>query len=391
MVGITFASQSEEMAQFLSSMLGHTEVRRVWSNEWQDASEAVVELCAHDPELLLLGEDVHINAVRALVAEGDRHFPGTTIVVLVREEEVHLAMDLLRLGARDVVSTNQDEGSFRENIEQILDIARIRRNHVPTANTSKRNRVITVLSPKGGTGKTTLSVNLAVGLAVQNPNQVLLVDFDTHFGDAASALGLQPEHSLYHAIASTAMKRSALKAFLTPHSSGLSLLAAPDDLSLADSIDNDSLKTTMMALVDEFPYVIFDTAAGIDTACLAAMELSTDFLFVATTDVPAIRAVRRQVEALDRIGYTNQRRTFILNRANAKVGLSVSDVESAVGMAASFRIPSSRVIPVSINQGTPAVLESKGNVARTFEEIARFFEPGEKPGDGDRRSRRGDR
>jgi len=92
-----------------------------------------------------------------------------------------------------------------------------------------------------------------------------------------------------------------------------------------------------------------DLPSGSDRihAALTAIELSTDMMFVTTTDVPAIVAVRRQIEILDQVGYTSQRRILVLNRSNAKVGLSVKDVEETIGMEVKFEIPSTRVVPVS--------------------------------------------
>ncbi len=163
--------------------------------------------------------------------------------------------------------------------------------------------------------------------------------------------------------------------FLTPHSSGLSVLSPPDDLALVDTVDPDSLKATVAALAEEFPYVVIDTAAGIDFVSLATMEFATDLVFVSTTDGPSVRAVRRQIDAFDAIGFVKQRRTFVLNRANSRVGLSTSEAEAEIGMKAKFRIRSNRTVPISVNHGTPIVGSGRGSVAETFEEIAEYFAP----------------
>jgi len=182
-----------------------------------------------------------------------------------------------------------------------------------------------------------------------------------------------------------------LKVFLTNHHSSLVILPPPEDLAAADNIDVDDLKLTVTALAEEFPFVIIDTAAGIDSAALVAMQLATDLLFVTTTDVPSILSVRRQIEALDQIGFTSQRRSLILNRSNARVGLSVGDVQSSVGMEVRFQIPSSRLIPVSTNAGTPVIEKEAGNLARKFEEIALYFAPSrDDPGRSLLRGRRRD-
>ncbi|MEL6985061.1 MAG: AAA family ATPase, partial [Actinomycetota bacterium] len=225
-------------------------------------------------------------------------------------------------------------------------------------------------------GKTTVASNLAIGLARRAPKQVVLLDFDVQFGDCASALGLRPEYSLVEAVNAASHERSALKVFLAGHPSGLALLAPPDDLVAVDDIDQDSVKRTFAAFAEEFPFVVVDTASGVDRFALAAMEQSTDLLVVSTTDVPSIRAVRRQLDVLDEVGFNAQRRTFVLNRSNAKVGLSVAEIEAAVGLEASFRIPSTRLIPISTNESSPVMERSgSGGVAAKFDEIAEFYAP----------------
>jgi len=390
MSGLTLCSSNDGLEARLGSIYGESTFRRVWSDQWSNIVEATMDLCAADPELLIVGADVRMDATRELVGEVDRRYPNTAIVVLVDSENMSHAMDLLRLGARDVIDVGHPDKQLRVYLDRILDVARARRESSTKGTAALRRRVITILSPKGGSGKTTVAANLAVGLAHRQPNKVLLLDLDTQFGDAATALGLQPEHSLIHALASPHLKRSALKVFLTPHHSGLSLLPPPDDLAVVDTIDADSLKKTMAALTEEFPFVVVDTSAGIDFACLAALEFATDLVFVSTTDVPAVRAIRRQIDAFDKIGYTKQRRTFVLNRANAKVGLSVAEVEAAVGLKADFRVRSSRMIPLSVNQGTPVIESGNGNLARTFEEMAEFFAPTTDDAAQSRRAKRKD-
>jgi pilus assembly protein CpaE len=374
--GITLASINPALESQLAERYGRTvSIRRVWSDQWRDPEEATMDVCAADPELLVIGSDMAPDKVRLLVPEVDRRFPATTIVVLLSAPDPEAALELLRLGARDVLDESSIGDLGRPELDRVLEVARARRQTTASAAPTLRRRMIAVLSPKGGTGKTTIATNLALGLARRRPKQVALLDLDLQFGDCAAALGLKPEHSILDAMKALSHDRSALKVFLTAHPDGLALLPPPDDLAAVDSIDADHLKQLVSAMVEEFPFVVTDTAGGIDPACVAALELATDFLLVSTTDVPAIRALRRQLDALDRIGMTSQRRTFVLNRANAKVGLSVADVEAAVGLEARFEIPSTRLIPVSTNEGQPAIARDGGNVASRFDDLADYFAP----------------
>lgn len=348
-----------------------------------------MDVGAADPELVVFGGDAGLELTEQVVPEVDRLFPSATILCLVVNYDAATSLPLFRLGAREVIAENDARHDFRRTVEPILELARIRYGQRRKAATQVRRRIITVVSPKGGSGKTTVAVNLAIGLAKRAPKQVVLLDFDVQFGDCASALDLRPDYSLVDAANAASYERSALKVFLAGHPSGLALLAPPDDLVAVDDIEQDAVKRTMAAFVEEFPLVIVDTASGVDRFALAAMEQSTDLLVVSSTDVPSIRAVRRQLDVLDEVGYISQRRTFVLNRANAKVGLSVAEIETAVGMEASFQIPSTRLIPVSTNESSPIIERAGGgSVANRFDKIAEFFAPTPDNGRTSRRSRR---
>ncbi|MGI9598834.1 MAG: AAA family ATPase [Acidimicrobiales bacterium] len=381
MSGITLVSANSSLEKSLISHYGKsTPVRRVWFDQWRDPAEVAMDACAANPELLILGSDVPQDVTHGVVADVDLRYRATTTAVLVARANVEDTVALLRLGARDVLVEEPASDEFKAKIDPILELARDRHGRFADSGVGPRRRVITVVSPKGGTGKTTISTNLAVGLARKMPKQVLLLDLDLQFGDCAAALGLKPEHSLSHVLQSASLERSSLKVFLSSHNSGLAMLPPPDDLVAVDEIEDDDLKRSAAAMADEFPFVVIDTAAGIDAAALTAIELSTDLIFVTTTDVPAIVAVRRQIAILDQVGYTAQRRMLVLNRSNAKVGLSAKDVEETVGMEVKFEIPSTRVIPVSTNEGSPAIEKDTGNVAKRFEDLAAYFAPSEDQG-----------
>ena len=389
MSGITVVSANPALETVFVDLFSKTlPVRRIWSPQWQDPVEVAMDACAADPELVVIGADATMDLAGVVVPEIDRLFPSVTILCLVPYLDDATSITLLRLGARDVLPEAGTHHEFQAAVEPILEKARSRHLRRSQPAGEIRRRVITIISPKGGSGKTTVAANLGIGLARRAPKQVVLLDLDVQFGDCAPALGLRPEYSLVEAVEAATHERSALKVFLSGHPSGLAVLAPPEDLVAADEVVQDQMKQTLAAFAEEFPLVIVDTASGVDRFALAAMEQSTDLLVVSTTDVPSVRAVRRQLDVLDEVGYISQRRTFVLNRANAKVGLSVAEIEAAIGLKASFQIPSTRLIPISTNEGIPVIERSgSGNVANRFDEIAEFFAP--TPDTDGRRSRRG--
>jgi pilus assembly protein CpaE len=233
-------------------------------------------------------------------------------------------------------------------------------------------KVIVVISPKGGSGKTAVASNLSVALSQRHPGQVVAVDLDVQFGDLTTALAMQPERTLAQLARTNEINATNVKLFLTPYDD-LFVLAGADTPVDADAVTHTHISTVLPLLAQEFPYVVVDTPAGLDERTLAAIECATDLLLVSSLDVSSIKSLRKALDALDRIA-VKAARTFVLNRSDAKVGLEIADAEEAVGMKAAVQIPSSREIPTALNIGTPVVKsEPKAEVARRLQQLTQLF------------------
>ncbi len=344
-----------------------------------DALEATLrELGAIDPEILVVGPDIGVAEALGLARTVDEHRPDVS-VVLFAEPSTSLLEQAVRVGVRDVVDPLSPLDIVRSSLERALATAGRRRAALRTevARESRTSKVITVVSPKGGAGKTAIASNLAIGLARHAPNGVVIVDCDLQFGDVANALRLTPERTLADfARSGSALDATTVKAFLTPHPGGVFALCAPDSPAEADGVTCDTLATAIDLLAEMFGYVVIDTAAGLDETTLTAMEHSTDLVVVCATDVSSARGLRKELEAFDLLGLTAQRRHFVLNRADARVGLTAGDIETTVGLAVTVSIPSSRAVPISMNQGSP-VLESepRSTIGRSLAELVCRFLP----------------
>ncbi len=240
---------------------------------------------------------------------------------------------------------------------------------------SREAKVIVVISPKGGSGKTAVSSNLAAALAQRHPGKVVAVDLDVQFGDMATALSLSPEHTMAQLSRATVIDATTVKLFLTLYYNGLYVLAGANDPVDADSIGHRHVAEVLPLLAQNFDYVIVDTPAGLDERTLAAIECATDLLLVSSLDVTSIRSLRKELDALDHMGI-KAKRQMVLNRADSKVGLNPADAEEAIGMKIACSIPSSREIPLSLNLGTPVVIsEPKSAVAKQLEQLSQLFSP----------------
>lgn len=215
-------------------------------------------------------------------------------------------------------------------------------------------RVIVVMCPKGGVGKTTISTNLAVALAQKAPLDTLIVDFDSQFGDVASVLNLNPGHTLEDAFTESGVQSSlVVKGLLNSFQDKLLVLAGSDSPAALEKISSSQESQLIQQLSEEYTYIVVDTGSGLTDETLAALEIATDVLFVTTMDISAVKALRRAIDLLDRIDLLPRNRHLVVNMVEPGTGLDVEDIARAMRMPVDATVPRSVEIALSINLGKP--------------------------------------
>lgn len=350
------------------------DVRRCRWVEGEDAvtvTDLVGRIVADAPLVVCLGPDVPEPLAIELAESLDRTRPDISIVLL-RPPSAELWQIAARAGVRDVVAPDAPPEEIRHAIDQAADRAeRLLAAAGVDRTADPGGRVIAVLSPKGGSGKTMVAANLGVALAATRTGDVVIVDLDSVFGDVAGVLGLVPDHTIGQLAGLPSFDSTTLKVFLTRHDRSGAYVLAGSGLPEEGEAVTDAVATQILyMLARDFAYVVVDTAAGLDERALAAAERATDLVLVATLDVASIRNLGKEIDALDRLGMTRAGRHFLLNRADSRVGLEVSDVEVAIGLTAAATLPSSRLVPLTMNEGRPVVLDEPD--ATVSRELVRF-------------------
>ncbi len=312
-------------------------------------------------DVVIFGPDLEPAHWYDLASRLDSESPET-VVVLAAGTSADLALTALRAGIRDIIDPAADPGELAESLERAARTAAGRRGSLPAGSTDAqaRGRVVAVMSPKGGVGKTTVSTNLAVGLAKTAPMGAVIVDLDLQFGDVASGLGLEPAHTITDAVQGAAATDSmVLKAFLAPHPSGAYALCAPSRPAEADLIKPADVAALVNQLSLEFPFVVLDTSPGLGEVVLAVLELTSDAVWVCGMDIPSIRGLNHGLDVLRQLDLMPASNTVVLNFADKRSGLLVKDVESTVGLPVDVVLPHSRAVPFSTNAGVPMVQASR--------------------------------
>jgi pilus assembly protein CpaE len=221
------------------------------------------------------------------------------------------------------------------------------------------SKVVAVFSPKGGVGKTTIAVNLALALTEKGARRVCLVDLDLAFGDVAITMQLFPTHSIEQAIGSEdTLDVEMIDQLLTRHQDSLMVLAAPPHPDTRERITPLLVSRVLRTLRETFDYVVIDTAPAFDEQVLTALDETDDVVLVTTLDVPTLKNVKVAVETFDALHIAKDNRHLVLNRADDEVGINADKVEGILGMSVDAQISSSLDIAAATNAGSPVVVSN---------------------------------
>jgi pilus assembly protein CpaE len=222
-----------------------------------------------------------------------------------------------------------------------------------------RARVITVFSPKGGTGKSVVSTNLAATLAREG-KRTLLVDLDLQFGDVAIMLGLEPERTLHDLLTAPGkLDAEKIAGYATRHGSGVHVLPAPLRPEDAELITDARIAELLDAARPGYDVVVVDTAPFFHGAVLATFDRTDELLLVTAPDVPSMKNVRLTLQTLELLFFPPERIRLVLNRASSRVGFRAGQVAAVLERPVDFELPEEDAVLVGVNRGVPAVLAKR--------------------------------
>jgi MinD-like ATPase involved in chromosome partitioning or flagellar assembly len=320
------------------------------------------------PDLLLVACSGYSERALYLIEAAAKQRPDRPVVVAYFGSPDGFLQRAFEVGADDLLTLPAPPADLEFALRKVM--ARRRGVTVGTGT----NPMISVLGPKGGTGKTLTACNLAVALAKAGRRPVV-VDLDLQFGDIGMALGLSPERTIYDlARAGESLDADKVEDFLTDHPSGARALLAPIRPDQAATVTVEFLREAYAVLRAGHDYVIVDTPPAFTPEVIASIDLSSHLLVVGMLDAFSLKDTKLGLETLELMGCDSDQIKVVLNRADSSIGITREEAEAVLGRRPDSFVPSAREIARAATDGEPIVLANeRSEAARAFRELAALY------------------
>jgi pilus assembly protein CpaE len=337
-----------------------------------DAVSLAVEL---EPDVVLLGMNEPVVRSLQTVDSLLNALPQTPVIVYSSSRDLDLARRAMLAGARDFLALPVNAEEMGKSIIAVLESEERRQLRLrgQTAAWGPQGSVITVFGAKGGVGKTTVAVNLAVALRQETGQAVVLVDGDNGFGDVSGMLDMMPERTIVDLARDLSkVTRETLPNYLARHAGGLDVLAAPAQTMAWRSVKPEDFRKAIEMLSKSHDIVVVDTAGILNDITLAALDSASLVLWVVTTEYASVRDSLRALEALRSTSYPEERIRIMVNDLATRDGVGASTIGDTLGHEIFWRVPFDQRVRRGAQMGEPAVLgHPSAPGARNLTDLAR--------------------
>lgn len=358
----------EENRSTLSTILNDKDINI--AGEFSNGASALSRIESVDPDIVLITMDPNVTDVFSISERIYLNRPKSVVILLTKSMDVNILQRAMKAGIRHVVPWTEDRKKLIETIKSVYNKENSHRIALSEGQRLKHlSQIITVFGTKGGSGKTTIAVNLAVKIAKQR-KKVALVDLDLQYGDVSIFMNLDTNDTLYELIQGyTNFDIDTVKNHMMFHSSGVNVLSAPKSPEYAEYITKEHIEKLINVIRPYYDYIIIDVASNLNESTLTALDCSTLILLVVGLDVSILKNSKISLKILESL-QQKHKVMMVINR-ESKGSITVNDAKKLLQCPLATTIPSDwKIVGSALNMGIPFVLNaSKSKVANSITEL----------------------
>ena len=378
------ASAARNYVLITSRASTHEEIKRALEQRpggrqlaWMSQAELAVSWAEGlAPDVLLVDDELNGASPITLIQALAQRLPATILIFLVGagQNALNDARRAMLVGAHGFIS--KPLGSdFLSALEEILS-----RGHSltsrPDARSEASGRVIAFVGPKGGTGRTTLAVNTAVGLQMTSGEGTAIVDADYASPAIDVFLNLHAQHSILDLLArSSGIDEELINTIMARHVSGVQVLLAPPPKDLSQPITLPKVHEILVLLKHMFSWVIVDLGLPMDETTFAFLDGADRIVISVLPELVGLRNARLMLDQLRARGHAADKVWLALNRATLAGGVARRDIEQWLQVPVRHMIPDDQpLVTHSINCGVPVMMNSRRSaVMRSYQEFVQLL------------------
>jgi pilus assembly protein CpaE len=319
-----------------------------------------------------------IRATEAISAE----VPIAQVIMMSVQGETDYLRRAMLAGARDFLVKPFGADELANTIRRVYELDSDRRTRIAALSRlpgqeapTRKGRIITMFSPKGGVGRTVIGVNIAVAIRLLTGARVAIADCNLQFGDVGIMLNLAANKTIQDVLHREAdeLTPEVMTSVMVNHSTGVRVMLAPARPEVAELFTADHMKAILQALQRDFDYIVVDTWTTFQDLMLTVFDMSERIVLLTTLDIPAVKNIRMFLEVCEALGYGRDKVALVLNRADSTGGINVEDIEDSLRHQVAARLVSAGpLVTASINSGVPFVVsQPEAMISRNVFQVAR--------------------
>lgn len=335
--------------------------------QFKDILSAQDYIIENRPPLVIVDITKKTNISLDIISKLTTLVKNIKIIVLSYDTESDIVIKALRAGAIEFLVKPLIEKDFVASVQKMKDLI------LGNINDTTKCKVITTFSNKGGIGKTSIAVNLAMEIANITKEKVALVDLNMQMGDITTFLNLDPSFDTSYVINNLdRIDETFLLTTLEQYNkTSLYVLADPPDIEQAEIITSEDITTLINILRNVFSYIVIDTTSSFDAKTITALDNSDLILLISIINLPSIRNCQRCFDLFKKLGYSKDKIKLIINRYMDADDIKIEDVEEVLDHKVFFKIPNNYYTIInSINKGIPICdAAPNSNICKSFKQL----------------------